>query len=387
MDCCHSSTANVHEDDIQLSFLDSQESASSTDGTEVLNTDYANVSPLFRNIEQGNWERVLMFLQTGKWTDSMLWSSAGHMNSAGPELQVKTWVTAYDRRSRPQWSQLPIHAAVSNLAPFIVIQKLIDMYPRGIHCTDSAGMLPIHLAFDVGAADNVTALLLERFPASVNVKTPGGQYPYECFQHATNQTRGKVLHIVSEQVLARSRKEMQEELRDFCYEASRSLGMKWEDLSHKEMSQFILELLQDRKHLAELKARGAGGGDASIEAANGASERDTEGRKQRKNNSSSNVEVMKGNAASTKNKNNDDANNGKSPAPSMTKTTITKAEPTQQQTRPKESPSKRRGQNVDEQKSKSKMASKPPSSGRRGRFRDAVAPIKPTSSKYSMYSL
>ncbi|KAL7572374.1 hypothetical protein ACA910_021584 [Epithemia clementina (nom. ined.)] len=255
MSCCTSSADEYVDDDHIRIALNSSHDSVSTDDSEVLNTDYRKVSPLFRNIEKENWEGVLMFLNTGKWTNSLLSSSNGHLRSPGPDIQVKTWVTSYDRKGEPEWSQLPIHAAISYLAPYVVVQKLIELYPRGIHCTDNEGMLPVHLAFGFGAPDNVIALLLEPFPASINEKGLGERYPYECCELGPHKTRGKVFRIVSDQIVARSRREMEEELREFASQAVKTVGVKGYDLSNKEMTQFILELLQDRKELDELKAK------------------------------------------------------------------------------------------------------------------------------------
>ena len=255
MSCCTSSAEDYVDDDHTKIVTNVSHDSASTEDSEVLNTDYRKVSPLFRNIEKENWEGVLMFLNTGKWSNSLLSSSNGHLRSPGPEIQVKTWVTSYDRRGEPEWSQLPIHAAISYLAPFVVIQKLIELYPRGIHCTDNEGMLPVHLAFGFGAPDNVIALLLEPFPASINEKGLGGRYPYECCALGPHKTRGKVFRIVSEQVVARSRRDMEAELREFASQAVKTVGVKGYDLTNKEMTQFVLDLLHDRKELDELKAR------------------------------------------------------------------------------------------------------------------------------------
>ena len=271
MECCSCAVDDyVDDDNIRVAMhSDGSNDSASTDDSRVLNTDYRRVTPLFRNIEKENWEGVLMFLNTGKWSNSLLSSSNSHLRSPGPEIQIKTWVTSYDRNGEPEWSQLPVHAAISYLAPYVVIQKMIQLYPRGIHCTDNEGMLPVHLAFGFGAPDNVIALLLEPFPESINEKGLGGRYPYECCELGPHKTRGKVLRIVSDQIVSRSRMEMEDELREFASQAVKTVGLKRSsDLTNKEMTQFILELLQDRKELDEMKsgarARAVGEVDASL---------------------------------------------------------------------------------------------------------------------------
>jgi hypothetical protein len=176
------------------------------------------------------------------------------MRSPGPNLQAKTWVTAYDRNGEPEWSQLPLHAAISYSAPFVVIQKLVELYPKAIQCTDNEGMLPIHLAFGFGASDNVLATLMEPFPASVNEIGLGGRYPYQCCELGPNKVRGKVYHIVSDQITERVTAEIAKDWRKFAADAQETLGMKRkEDLSTKTLNEFLVELLQDRKALEEAK--------------------------------------------------------------------------------------------------------------------------------------
>lgn len=220
----------------------------------MLNTDYRKVTPLFRNIERENWEGVLTFLATGKWSTSMLSSSSAHLRCPAPAIQVKTWVTSYDRSGNAEWSQLPLHAAISYLAPYVVVQKLVQIYPKAIHCTDNEGMLPIHLAFGFGAPDNVLALLLDPFPASVNEKGLGGRFPYECCELGPNKVRGRVYKAVTDQVIVRTRQEIDLEWREFALQSKKSIGLDENlDVSSKQLTEFILELLKDKKELQDLK--------------------------------------------------------------------------------------------------------------------------------------
>lgn len=229
----------------------------SSHDSAVLNTDYRKATPLFRHIEKENWEGVLMFLTSGKWSDSMLVSSNEHLRSPAPHIQVKTWVTSYDRRGEAEWSQLPLHAAISYLAPFVVIQKLVEMYPKAVQCTDNEGMLPIHLAFGFGAPDSVLALLLEPFPASVNEKGLGDRRPHECCELGPNKVRGRVFKIVTDETKKRILTEIDHEWRDFVDSAKKGLGLADADVntSEKKLTEFLLELLRDRKELNDLKGR------------------------------------------------------------------------------------------------------------------------------------
>lgn len=258
MSCCATGqpAEYVYDDYTRMTELSAvSHESSSTENSEVLNTDYRKVTPLFRNIERENWEGILTFLNTGKWSSSMLSSSSAHLRSPAPEIQVKTWVTSYDRAGNAEWSQLPLHAAISYLAPFVVVQKLVEMYPKGIHCTDNEGMLPIHLAFGFGAPDNILAMLLDPFPASVNEKGLGGRFPYECCELGPNKVRGRVYKAVTDQVILRTRQQIDNEWREFAVQGKKTVGLEGNlDVSTKQLTEFILELLRDKKELQDIKA-------------------------------------------------------------------------------------------------------------------------------------
>jgi len=216
---------------------------------------------LFRAIEKENWEGVLRFLTTGKWTNSLLLSNNEHLKSPAPALQVKTWVTAYDQEGVPEWSQLPLHAAISYNAPIVVVQKLVQAYPKSIQCTDNEGMLPIHLAFGFGANEAVLAMLLEPFPTSVNERGLGGRFPYECCELGPNKVRGEVFKIVADQVAERTRRQVDLEWKQFSMAASKQIRLVdhpeedalIDNLEKTSLTEFILELLKDRKELHDVK--------------------------------------------------------------------------------------------------------------------------------------
>jgi len=234
-----------------MSTAHTTDSASSAE-SEVLVTTYKKVTPLFRQIEKEHWEGVLMFLSTGKWSNSMFSSSNHHLKSPSPEIQAKTWVTSYDRNGTAEWSQLPLHAAISYLAPSVVIQKLIELYPKSVQCTDNEGMLPIHLGFGFGSPDNVLAMLLEPFPAAVNEKGLGDRVPHECCELGPNKVRGKVFSIIADETKKATREEIDREWRGFALSAQQSLGMDF-DIADKELTEFMLELMQNAKELQEVK--------------------------------------------------------------------------------------------------------------------------------------
>ena len=246
----------VYEDFGRPSASSEGSRSSRSDDSEVLNTDHRKATPLFRNIERENWEGVLTFLNTGKWSNSMLTSTSAHLRCPSPAIQAKTWVTSYDRAGQAEWSQLPLHAAISYLAPFVVIQKLVQLYPKGIHCTDNEGMLPIHLAFGFGAPESVLALLLEPFPGSVNERGLGGRFPYECCELGPNKIRGRVFKIVTEEVAHRTLLQEEDEWRAFATQVSKSIGLEDDpDLQTIPIKTFITGLLKDRKELEILKTK------------------------------------------------------------------------------------------------------------------------------------
>jgi hypothetical protein len=225
-----------------------------SDDSNVLNTSYQRATPLFKAIEKENWEGILHFLTNGRWNNSLFFSTNDHLKSPSPEIQTKTWVTSYDSSGIPEWSQLPLHAAISYSAPFVIIRKLVEIYPKSIQCTDNEGMLPIHLAFGFGASEPVLGLLLEPFPMAVNERGLGGRFPYECCELGPNKVRGKVYRIVSEQITTRVRADNDKDWRDFCNAAKQTVGLEQPfDVSNKKLTEVLLELLHDRKELNDIK--------------------------------------------------------------------------------------------------------------------------------------
>jgi hypothetical protein len=231
---------------------------SSIEESVVMNTDYRKVTPLFQAIEKENWEVVLRFLMTGRWSDSLFESSNKYLQSPAKEIQVKTWVTCYDRQGKALWSQLPLHAALSYLAPFVVIQKMVQLYPKAIQCTDKEGMLPIHLAFGFGATDKVLQLLLEPFPSSMSIRGLGGRLPHECCDLGPNKIRGEIFKIATDQAKEQALAEIDQEWRSFTMAAKKTVGLDQPlAITNKKLTEFILDLLKDRKELEYLKKRDA----------------------------------------------------------------------------------------------------------------------------------
>lgn len=115
-------------------------------GPKLLECTYEKCTPLFRRVEHAEWADVVAFLDTGYWPGDFF------VDSISPEEQAKTWVYRFhdtpdeDGKRKLRWSQLPLHLALVLKAPFPVIQKLLEIYPESVRCTDDQKMLPLHLA-------------------------------------------------------------------------------------------------------------------------------------------------------------------------------------------------------------------------------------------------
>lgn len=262
MNCCGnaSDTEYVYNDGYAYSgeevLEDNEEdSAEREENEEVLNTPYSRVTPLFRAIEKQEWEDVLMFLKKGKWKSSVFSSGFDHMKSPAPMVQCKTWVTSYNGHTgREEWSQLPIHAAISYSAPAIVIQELIHLYPGSLRCRDNQGMLPIHLAFGFGSNDAVLNALLKAYPGSARKRDTGDRLPYQCCTLGPNKQRGEVLEIFAKQTAISTQEDMDKSWKKFVHAACQRLDLD-DKFTKKDLQPVLLELLEDRKQLLELKKR------------------------------------------------------------------------------------------------------------------------------------
>ena len=179
--------------------LDERKSVNSQDTSEcsseeaILECDYdSQVTKLYHNIEERKWEEVLYFLDTGKWYNDSFFSIFGEQGES-PQIQARTWVTALDDHGSVRWCQLPLHAAVTFLAPFAVIQKLVEIYPKSVRCADDQDMLPLHYAFRFGAEDDVLVHLLEKFPQAIGKKAVKDRLPLDLAQFGPRADRGTLV--------------------------------------------------------------------------------------------------------------------------------------------------------------------------------------------------
>jgi hypothetical protein len=229
------------------------------DSTKVMMTPYSKATPLFRAIEKQDWQGVLLFLSTSKWSNSYFVSTTEHLSSPPPKIQCQTWVTEYEKNNpngRQEWSQLPLHAAISYGAPAVVIQKLIDVYPKALQKTDNEGMLPIHLAFGFSAPEQVLASLLKGYPQGARQRGPGSRLPHECCELGPNKVRGEVFGLVAEQVAALATDDTDELYATCVRENYQRLGLPdVASVEKMELTALLTVLLEERKELMELKLK------------------------------------------------------------------------------------------------------------------------------------
>lgn len=250
-----------HDDDYSVadgSDGDSSKSSNKNSSKQKrLNVPYSNATPLFKAIEGQKWESVLMFLNTSKWSNSFLVSTTDHLKSPAPHIQCQTWVTEYNYSTRqPEWSQLPIHAAISYAAPAVVIHKLIDLYPPSLKERDNEGMLPVHLAFGFALPDTVLSLLLKAYPESAQERGPGGRLPHQCCDLGPNKVRGEVFGMIAEQTSDLARTDQELQFKNHVLALHKLFEIDDTSLlDNKNLKDLISDLVEDRKQLLDLKLK------------------------------------------------------------------------------------------------------------------------------------
>jgi len=255
MACCTNPEIPPDYDDFSVGGAGTASTDVSEESPEPqLTVPHDRCTPLFRAIEQENWQGVVLFLNTGKWSDSMWKSSVDHLKSPAAPIQAKTWVISY-KNGKEDWSQLPIHAAISYSAPAVVIQKLVEMYPQSVKERDGEGMLPIHLAFGFGSNDTILSFLLRSWPASVNEAGPRGRLPHECCDLGPYKAKGEVLRIIAEQT-GLAVQQSHDSLWTRCVVSNAErLNLQDQNLQKRHLTDLLTELLEDRAQLQELKEK------------------------------------------------------------------------------------------------------------------------------------
>jgi hypothetical protein len=242
----------------------------------ILECDYdAAVTRLYHGIEERQWEEVLYFLETGKWYNTSIISVVFGDYEDDVVTQARTWVTALDEGGNVRWCQLPLHAAVTFLAPHAVVQKLIEIYPKSIRCADDQDMLPLHYAFRFGAEDDVLVLLLEKFPQAVGKLAVKDRLPLDLAQYGPRPERGILIDYYMQSAVRNAKAEWDRDYENMAgqmkSESDAVLALELND-NHKTLAQTVEELnilrkelelakreatLDKREHEAEFGVKGA----------------------------------------------------------------------------------------------------------------------------------
>ena len=77
-------------------------------------------------------------------------------------------------------SRLPLHLALQQGAPDEIIQYLVHAFPNAVKCTTETGMLPIHLAMHHGSSYTVLLFLIKEFPGSLHCRDHHGRLAIDC---------------------------------------------------------------------------------------------------------------------------------------------------------------------------------------------------------------
>jgi hypothetical protein len=158
--------------------------------------------PLFEAILQCDWTNAYNFLTNGTWTTEDYSDS-----TLPPRIQARERATYYDNYTQQRLRQLPLHAAIFHLAPLLVVQALVDLYPEAVRVHDSQGNLPLHLAFMTNAKD-VFSFLLRLFPEGLMAANQEGRLPIECYHHLFHTIMAESESHIDE-AEARDQKELQ----------------------------------------------------------------------------------------------------------------------------------------------------------------------------------
>jgi hypothetical protein len=112
-------------------------------------------TPLFVAIKEHKWEQVLTYLRSGQWPTP---NNAEEVPPP-PGDQCKLWVVDDNGVTR-----LPLHKAIVEEAPAIVLKRILGLFPAAIQARDSAHLLPIQLAVTVATSDQALFTLLDAWP-------------------------------------------------------------------------------------------------------------------------------------------------------------------------------------------------------------------------------
>jgi hypothetical protein len=226
----------------------------------ILECDYeTQVTKLYHAIEERQWEEVLYFLETGNWYSTSVFSVFTEQGD-GPSVQAKTWVTALDEDGNVRWCQLPLHAAVTFLAPFAVISKLIEVYPKSIRCADDQDMLPLHYAFRFGAEDDVLVHLLDKFPQAVGKKAVKDRLPLDLAQYGPRPERGAIIDYYMQSAVRNAKAEWDHEYEKMVSKASTQTNAALQeqlDETHRKLADALSEVNKTTQEVQLIKREAA----------------------------------------------------------------------------------------------------------------------------------
>ncbi|CAB9505853.1 expressed unknown protein [Seminavis robusta] len=227
--CCSAAQDRVVEDDsgdLPNSMISYSDSLGSFDcQANTLSVDYRNVTPLFRALEQEDWKAVLVFLATGRWSSSPLSSAYDYLHDPSPERQARTWVHCTGSKGETQWKQLPLHAAISYLAPLPVVQKLVEFYGDALRSADDTGNLPLHLAFGFGSSDSIVAYLIKEYPQALSIKGLQNRRPVDCCDLGPNKLRGEIIRACQEHTRSSMMKDWDQHWKKSLHDAKQRAGL------------------------------------------------------------------------------------------------------------------------------------------------------------------
>lgn len=226
---------------------DDDDDGASTESTvdEALECDYdRDCTPLYLQLEKGNFDASVKFLKDG------FWPGAFFADTLLPSDQAMTWVTRFqdavgDQQGQVKWSQLPLHLAIVVGAPARIIVSLVELYPQGVRCTDDQHMLPLHLAMRHGATDEVVEYLLRQFAEAVNAKGKNDRTPLECARRGPHVLRSKIIEAFVNKTRDRAIKNVQAQYEDEIKDLETAL---WEAKNHMAVQQKQTAVLQAKIH-------------------------------------------------------------------------------------------------------------------------------------------
>ena len=124
----------------------------------------SNPTPLYKSIESKKWTTTLKILNDK------------NVNTK----QASAWISRRNKDGGLQWRMTCLHSCILSNAPHEVIKSLLEVAPHIASCADDNGMVPLHLAFQNGASDEIIYELLVAFPMGIDAKDKERRTPLQC---------------------------------------------------------------------------------------------------------------------------------------------------------------------------------------------------------------